>query len=101
MSFWKDSKSGSIYVTGGGTHIHLVYVIGTVSRIIISVLFIGSLFTRSRHALIYVDNSTAVLVTTVFDSLLMVSVGLLIGINRRILIRYNLIIEGKENISEK
>ena len=100
MSFWKDSKSGSIYATGG-THIHLVYVIGTVSRIIISVLFIGSLFTRARHGLIYVDNSTAVLVTIVFDSLLMISVGLLIGINRRILIRYNLIIEGKENISEK
>jgi len=100
MSFWKESKSGSIYATGG-THIHLVYVIGTVSRIIISVLFIGSLFTRTRNGLIYVDNSTAVLITIAFDMLLMVSVGLLIGINRRILIRYNLIIEGKETILEK
>jgi hypothetical protein len=100
MSFWKESKSGFIYATGG-THIHLVYVIGTVLRIIISVLFIGSLFTRARHGLIYVDNSTAVLITIAFDMILMVSVGLLIGINRRILIRYNLIIEGKEAISEK
>jgi len=33
--------------------------------------------------------------------LLMISVGLLIGINRRMLIRYNLINEGRENISEK
>jgi hypothetical protein len=100
MSFWKESKSGSIYATGG-THIHLVYVIGTVSRIIISVLFIGSLFTRTRNGLIHVDNSTAVLITIAFDMLLMVSVGLLIGINRRILIRYNLIIDGKETISER
>jgi len=100
MSFWKESKSGSIYVKGG-THIHLAYVIGTTSRIIISVLFIGSLFTPSRRGLIYIDNSTAVLATIVFDFLLMISVGLLIGINRRILIRYNLINQGRENISEK
>jgi len=100
MSFWKESKSGSIYVKGG-THIHLAYVIGTTSRIIISVLFIGSLFTPSRRGLIYIDNSTAVLATIVFDFLLMISVGLLIGINRRILIRYNLISQGRENISEK
>ena len=100
MSFWKESKSGSIYVKGG-THIHLAYVIGTTSRIIISVLFIGSLFTPSRGGLIHIDNSTAVLATIVFDFLLMISVGLLIGINRRILIRYNLISQGRENISEK
>jgi len=99
MSFWKE-KSGSIYVKGG-THIHLAYVIGTTSRIIISVLFIGSLFTPSRGGLIHIDNSTAVLATIVFDFLLMISVGLLIGINRRILIRYNLISQGRENISEK
>ena len=102
MSFWKESKSGSIYVKGG-THIHLAYVIGTTSRIIISVLFIGSLFTPSRRGLIYIDNSTAVLVTIVFDLLLMISVGLLIGINRRILIRYNFISQGRKRkiISEK
>ncbi len=100
MSFWKESKSGSIYATGG-THIHLVFVIGTVSRIIISVMFIGSLFSRTREGLIYIDNFTAVLITIAIDMLLMVSLGLLIGINRRIHIRYNLIIEGKESISEK
>ena len=100
ISFWKESKSGSIYVKGG-THIHLAYVIGTTSRIIISVLFIGSLFTPSRRGIIYVDNSTAILATIVFDLLLLISVGLLIGINRRILIRYNLIKQGKESISEK
>jgi hypothetical protein len=100
ISFWKESKSGSIYVKGG-THIHLAYVIGTTSRIIISVLFIGSLFTPNGRGIIYVDNSTAVLATIVFDLLLMISVGLLIGINRRILIRYNLIKEGKEKLLEK
>ena len=100
ISFWKGSKPGSIYVKGG-THIHLVYAIGTTSRIIISILFIGSLFTPSRKGIIYIDNSTAVLTTIVFDLLLMISLGLLIGINRRILIRYNLISTGREKISEK
>ena len=100
ISFWKESKSGSIYVKGG-THIHLAYVIGTTSRIIISVLFIGSLFSPNRRGIIYVDDSTAILATIVFDLLLLISVGLLIGINRRILIRYNLIKQGKESISEK
>ena len=100
MSFWTDSKTSSIYVKGG-THIHLAYVIGTASRIIISVLFIGSLFTPSRHGIIYIDSSTTVLATVVFDMLLMISLGLLIGINRRILIRYNLINTGRKKISEK
>jgi hypothetical protein len=76
-------------------------VIGTASRLIISVLFIGSLFTPSRRGIIYIDNSTTVLATIAFDLLLMISFGLLVGINRRILIRYNLIREGKEKILEK
>jgi len=90
ISFWRESKSASIYVKGG-THIHAVFVIGTASRIIISILFIGSLFGPSQHGIIDTSNSTVVLATTVFDLLLMISVGLLIGINRRIFIRYNLI----------
>ncbi len=100
MSFWKESKSASIYVKGG-THIHTVFVMGTATRIIIDILFIGSLFGPSQQGIIYASNSTIVLATIVFDMLLMISVGLLIGINRRILIRYNLINEGRENISEK
>jgi hypothetical protein len=100
ISFWKESKSGSIYVKGG-THIHLAYVIGTTSRIIISVLFIGSLFSPSKRGVIYVNSSTTILVTIIFDLLLMISLGLLIGINRRTLIRYKLIMDDKENIPEK
>jgi hypothetical protein len=78
-----------------------VFVIGTASRIIISILFIGSLFGPSQQGIIYASNSTIVLATIAFDLLLMTSVGLLIGINRRILIRYNLINEGRENIPEE
>jgi hypothetical protein len=100
MSFWKEPKSASIYVKGG-THIHAVFVIGTATRIIVSILFIGSLFGPSQQGIIYVSDSTLMLATIVFDLLLMISVGLLIGINRRILIRYNLISEGRENISQK
>ena len=100
MLFWKETKSASIYVKGG-THIHAVFVIGTASRIIISILFIGSLFGPSQQGIIYASDSTVMLATIVFDLLLIISVGLLIGVNRRILIRYNLISEGRENISEK
>jgi len=100
MSFWKESKSASIYVKGG-THLHAVFVIGTATRIIISILFIGSLFSPSQPAIIDTSNSTVLLATIVFDFLLLISVGLLIGMNRRILMRYNLINEGRENISEK
>jgi len=39
------------------------------------------LFTPNGKGIIYIDNSTAVLATIVFDLLLMISVGLLIGIN--------------------
>jgi hypothetical protein len=99
ISFWKDPKSESIYVKGG-THIHYAYIIGTATRLIISILFIGGLFAGSREGIIQVDNSAAVLATMVFDLILMICFGLLIGINRRVLIRYNLIKEGKEKISE-
>jgi len=97
MSFRRDPKSGSIYVKGA-KHIHFAYVIGTASRIIISILFIGSLFGPSRQGIIYIDPSEAVFATIGFDLLLLISVGLLIGLNRRILVRYNLIEEGKEKI---
>lgn len=100
ISFWRESKSGSIYVKGG-THIHFGYVIGTASRIIISILFIGSLFSPSRRGLIYVNNSTVEMATIAFDFLLIISLGLLIGINRRILVRYKLINEGRDEVLEK
>ena len=100
ISFWRESKSGSIYVKGG-THIHFGYVIGTISRIIISILFIGSLFSPSRRGLIYANNSTVEMATIAFDFLLIISLGLLIGINRRILVRYKLINEGRDNVLEK
>jgi hypothetical protein len=43
------------YVTGGA-HIHLAYIIGTTTQIIISVLFIGSLFSSSKRGVIYVNS---------------------------------------------
>jgi len=100
ISFWKESKSGSIYVKGG-THIHFTYVVGTASRIIISLLFIGSLFSSSPRGLIPANESTVMYATIAFDFLLVISLSLLTGINRRIYIRYKLIAEGKENILEK
>ena len=100
ISFWKETKSGSIYVKGG-THIHLAYVIGTTTRIIISVLFMGSLFSPSKRGVIYVNSSTAIIATILFDFLLVISVGLWIGINKRTLIRSHLIVDGKENVPEK
>ena len=69
MSFWKEPKSASIYVKGG-THIHAVFVVGTASRIIISILFIGSLFGPSQQGIIYASDSTVMLATIVFDLLI-------------------------------
>jgi hypothetical protein len=100
ISFWRESESGSIYVKGG-THIHLAYMIGTTSRVLISILFIGSLFAPSRPGLIYINNSTLVLIVIAIDFLLMISLGLLLGMNRRILTRYKLINAGTGDISEK
>ena len=96
---YKSERDQKI-ATHSGTHVHYAYIIGTASRLIISVLFIGGLFAGSREGIIQVDNSAAVLATMVFDLILMICFGLLIGINRRVLIRYNLIKEGKEKISE-
>jgi len=90
----------SIYVKGG-THIHLAYVIGTTSRIVISVLFVGSLFSPSKRGVIYLNDTITVIATILTDLLFMISLGLLIGINRRTLIRYKLIMNGKEDIPEK
>jgi hypothetical protein len=100
ISFWRDSKSGSIYVKGG-THIHLAYVIGTTSRIVISVLFVGSLFSPSKRGVIYLNDTITIFATILTDLLFMISLGLLMGINRRTLIRYKLIMNGKEDIPEK
>jgi hypothetical protein len=100
ISFWKESKSASIYVKGG-THLHAVFVIGTASRIIISLLFIGSLLGPSQPAIISTSSSTVLFATIAFDLLLLISCGLVIGMNKRILIRYDLINEGRETISEK
>ena len=62
---------------------------------------IGLVYWQFVHAKSTRNNLHWWIATIVFDMLLMISIGLLIGINRRILIRYNLLKEGKEKISEK
>lgn len=62
ISFWKEPESDLIYVRGG-THIHIAYVIGTASRLMISILFVGSLFVPSRRGIINVNSSTVLLAT--------------------------------------
>ncbi|MGA9841634.1 MAG: hypothetical protein WBQ25_04915 [Nitrososphaeraceae archaeon] len=64
-------------------------------------MFVGSLFVPSRRGVIDVNNSTVLLATIAFDLLLLICYGLLIGINRRVLARFNLIKEGKEEISDR
>lgn len=47
-------------------------------------------------------NSSSVLLATIaFDLLLIICYGLLNGINRRVLARFNFIKEGKEEISDR
>ena len=71
----------------------------------ISILFVGSLFVPSRRGVVDVNNSTVLLATIAFDfcygPFMLICYGLLIGINRRVLARFNLIKEGKEEISDR
>ena len=99
ISFWKDQTSFSIYVKGG-THIHIAYIIES-SITHHNIGLIGSLFAPSLRGIITVENSAVLLATITFDLLLMICFGLLMGINRRIMVRYNLFKEGREDILDR
>jgi hypothetical protein len=102
LSFWKvahdDGSPSTIYAKGGLT-IYLLYVGALIVRSVINFIFIGSeKFEFNNHEamlenssavlimqpLFYTDPATTILAFIITDFLLMVSAGLLIGRNARV-----------------
>jgi hypothetical protein len=99
IEFWKTAD-GSIYYKGA-VIIYLIYLVALIARIGIDLVFIGpQAFTFSFGGSAPVLSATAVDAGIVTDCLLSLGAGLLIGRNVRVLKRYNLIVAGKEEVSD-
>jgi hypothetical protein len=91
ISFWRGSD-GSIY-SKGGLYIQIVFITSLVLRISVSIIFLGSAsFYRHVEEYAQLVNDTpiiliAILVTNIS---LIISGGIVIGLNRRLLREYNL-----------
>ena len=102
LSFWK-TPDGSIY-SKGGLLIHIVYIISVVLRFTVSLVFIGS-----KSFQFHIEESTQLasqseivgIAIIVVDTSMIFGLGLLVGLNRRLLKRYRLITQGKESVEEK
>jgi len=102
LSFWK-TPDGSIY-SKGGLLIHVVYIVSVVLRFTISLVFIGS-----NSFQFHIEESTQLasqsdivgVAIIVVDTFMIFGLGLLVGLNRRLLKRYRLITQGKESVEEK
>jgi hypothetical protein len=99
LSFWKQPDD-SIY-SKGGLAIHIVYIISVVLRTGISFIFIGS-GSFQFHILEsadLADKSEMIIIPVVLaDTFMVAGMGLLIGLNRRLMKRYRLIEHGKEKV---
>jgi hypothetical protein len=102
LSFWK-TPDGSIY-SKGGLLIHVVYIVSVVLRFTVSLVFIGS-----KSFQFHIEEATQLasqseivgIAIIVVDTSMIFGFGLLVGLNRRLLKRYRLISQGKENVEEK
>lgn len=102
LSFWKTSD-GSIY-SKGGLPIHIVYTVSVVLRFAISLVFIGSRsfqFHIEESAQLASQSEIVSIAIVVVDTFMIIGLGLLMGLNRRLLKRYRLISEGKESVEER
>lgn len=102
LSFWKTSD-GSIY-SKGGLLIHIVYIVSVVLRFAISLVFIGSRsfqFHIEESAQIASQSDMVSMAIVVVDTFMIIGLGLLVGLNRRLLKRYRLISEGKVSVEER
>jgi hypothetical protein len=99
LSFWK-TPDDSIY-SKGGLAIHIVYILSVVLRTIISLIFIGSgsfQFRVLESAQLESKSEMIIIPVVLVDSFMVAGMGLLVGLNRRLLKRYRLIELGKENV---
>ena len=102
LSFWK-TPDGSIY-SMDGLLIHVVYIVSVVLRFAISLAYIGSpSFQYQIEASGQLDSKSEVVTFAIIvaDIFMIFGLGLLIGLNRRLLKRFILISQGKEIIEEK
>ena len=95
LVFWKG-EDGSIYMKGA-ILIYVIYVAGLITRILIELYFVGSVFNFAAPGAAALS-STALDATAATDLLLTFGVGLLLGRTIRTLKRYNLIVQGKEQV---
>jgi NADH:ubiquinone oxidoreductase subunit 6 (subunit J) len=99
IGFWKGGD-GAIYYRGA-LAVYLVYVAALISRIAIDLAFIGPqafAFTTGTPSVAL--SPTAVGAGVVADVLLALGAGLLTGRNLRVMKRYGLIVQGKEQVGD-
>jgi hypothetical protein len=102
LSLWK-TPDVSIY-SKGGMLIHVIYIVSVVLRFAISLAYIGSQSFQYRiqaSAQLVSKNDIVILAIIVVDIFMIFGLGLLVGLNRRLLKRFHLISQGKEIIEEK
>lgn len=95
--FWKG-PDGSVYMKGA-ILIYVIYIVGLLTRVSIELYFLGpaafNFAPRSANL-----SPTAIDATAATDLLLVFGVGLLLGRTTRTLKRYNLILQGKEQVPD-
>lgn len=98
IGFWKGAD-GSIY-TKGAVIIYIIYLVGLVARIGIDLFYLGPsafAFTASASSTL---SASAVNAEIVADPLVALGAGSLVGRNARVLQRYSLITQGKEQVPD-
>jgi len=96
--FWKDSD-GSVWMKGA-IIIYVIYVVGLVTRVSITLLFLGPAAFNFAVPGAAALSPAEVNATTATDLLLVFGVGLLLGRTTRTLRRYSLILQGKEQVPD-
>ena len=97
IQFWRTgSGDNSAIYYRGGVMIYLIYLVGLVARLGIEFVVIGpSAFFFAPGSI----SPSAVMGFAITDAILMFGIGLLIGRNIRVYMRYRMILEGKETAS--
>jgi hypothetical protein len=102
LSFWK-TPDGSVY-SKGGLAIHIVYIASVVLRFAISLIFIGSgsfQFHIIESPQVVSKSDIIIMAIVTVDAFMITGMGLLVGLNRRLLKRYRLIKQRNESVEER
>jgi hypothetical protein len=94
FKFWQ-TQDGSIYFKGG-VIIYLVYIVALVARLTVDYVFVGS--AMFSFAPVGTLPQSAILGLIITDLLLTMGIGLLVGRNLRLLVKYQNIKKGIETV---